>query len=222
MQSMVRTRNGVPMVERVRKCMMTSVMKIRLRLCLGFVAAAFAMAFPLGANAATAVTTSNVNLRQGPSTDYPVIMTLPASAAVDVEGCAQGWCKVDYSGSEGWISEDYLQGLVSPPAIVLPVPVVVPGLRHRPPHYGYRPPYHRPPVVVPRPPHRPPHGGPPPRPRPPGIHPPPQPRPPHHRPPGTRPPGGGKPPGIHPPPQHRPPSGGRPGGGRPGGVKTQN
>jgi uncharacterized protein YraI len=205
---------------------------MRLRLCLGLVAAIFAATLPVTADAATAVTTANVNLREGPSTGYAVIMTLPASTAVDVEGCAQGWCKVGYSGAEGWVSEDFLQGLVSPPAIVLPVPVVVPG-HYRPPHYGYRPPHHRPPVVVPRPPHRPPHVGPPPRPRPPGIHPPPQPRPPHHRPPGTRPPGGGKPPGIHPPPQHRPPSGGnpghrpppnggRPGGGRPGGVKTQN
>ena len=202
------------------------------RLCLGFAAALFAASLPAAAHAATAVTTSNVNLREGPSTDYPVIMTLPASAAVKVEGCAQGWCKVDYSGAAGWISEDYLQGLAHPPTIVLPVPIVVPGHHYRPPHYGYRPPHYRPPVVVPRPPHRPPHGGPPPRPRPPGIHPPPQPRPPHHRPPG-----GGRP-GIHPPPQHRPPgggggapghrpppSGGRPGGGggKPGGgPKTQN
>jgi uncharacterized protein YraI len=140
--------------------MMTSM--IRLRLCLGFAAAVLAAALPVAANAATAVTTSNVNLREGPSTDYPVIMTLPASAAVDVEGCAQGWCKVAYSGTEGWMSEGFLQGLSSPPTIVLPVPIVVP--RH---HYGYRPPYYRPPVVVPhpphRPPHRPPHGGPPPQ-----------------------------------------------------------
>jgi uncharacterized protein YraI len=184
--------------------MITRMMKLH-RLCLGFAAALFAASLPAAAHAATAVTTSNVNLREGPSTDYPVIMTLPASAAVDVEGCAQGWCKVDYSGAAGWMSEDYLQGLASPPTIVLPVPIVVPGYHHRP-HYGYRPPHHRPPVVVPRPPHRP---------RPPGIHPPPRPRPPHNRPPGTRPPGGGRP-GIHPPPQHRPPGGGRPGGGGPG------
>ena len=75
---------------------------------------------PAAANAATAVTTSNVNLRQGPSTDYPVITTLPGNTAVEIEGCAQGWCKVDYAGAAGWMSEDYLQGLSSPPAIVLP------------------------------------------------------------------------------------------------------
>jgi uncharacterized protein YraI len=206
------------------------MMKIWRRLWLGFAAAAFVAALPAAAHAATAVTTSNVNLRDGPSTDYPVIMTLPASAAVEVEGCAQGWCKVDYSGAAGWMSEDYLQGLSSPPTIVLPV--FVPGR-----HYGHRP-HYRPPVVMPRPPHRPPHVGPPSRPRPPGIHPP-QTRPPHHRPPTIRPPGGGGRPGIHPPPQHRPPggggrpggggsghrptpgSGGRPGGGRPaGGART--
>jgi uncharacterized protein YraI len=192
---------------------------------ISFAAAVFAAGLPAAASAATAVTTSNVNLREGPSTDYPVITTLPGNTAVEIEGCAQGWCKVDYAGAAGWMSEDYLEGLSSPPAIVLPVPIIVPGR-----HHHLRPPIYRPPVVLPRPPHhRPPHVGPPPRPRPPGIRPPrPQPpgihppRPPHHRPPGTRPPGtrppggGGKPPGIHPPPQNRPPGGGAPGH-RPGG-----
>jgi uncharacterized protein YraI len=190
------------------------------RVAFSFAATVFAAMLPAAANAATAVTTSNVNLRQGPSTDYPVITTLPGNTAVEIEGCAQGWCKVDYAGAAGWMSEDYLEGLSSPPAIVLPVPIIVPGR-----HHHLRPPIYRPPVVLPRPPHhRPPHVGPPPRPRPPGIRPPrPQPpgihppRPPHHRPPGTRPPGGGgKPPGIHPPPQNRPPGGGAPGH-RPGG-----
>ena len=208
------------------------------RVAVGFAAAVFAAVLPVAANAATAVTTSNVNLREGPSTDYPVITTLPGNTAVEVEGCARGWCKVDYAGAAGWMSEDYLQGLSSPPTIVLPVPVVVPGRHHhlrppiyRPPVVVPRPPHHRPPPIRPphvrpphvRPPHvRPPHVGP----RPPGIHPP---RPPHHRPPGTRPPGtrppgagpGPKPPGIHPPPQHRPPGGGAPGHRPPGGVRPR-
>jgi SH3 domain-containing protein len=201
------------------------VLRMRMRrVAFGFATAVFAAMLPAAANAATAVTTSNVNLRQGPSTDYPVITTLPGNTAVEIEGCAQGWCKVDYAGAAGWMSEDFLQGLSSPPAIVLPVPIIVPGRHHhlRPPIY--RPPVVRPPIV--RPPHHRPPGIHPPRPMPPGIHPP---RPPHHRPPGGgrppggRPPGGPgagpKPPGIHPPPQHRPPGGGhRPpggGGGRP-------
>ena len=197
-------------------------------IAIGFAAAVFAALVPAAAHAATAVTTGNVNLRAGPSTSYPVITTLPGNTAVEVEGCAQGWCKVDDAGTEGWMSEDFLEGLSSPPAIVLPVPILVPGRHHhhhRPPIV--RPPVVRPPVVRPRPPHhRPPHVRPPrptppginpPRPQPPGIHPP---RPPHVRPPGARPPGGGpgagpRPPGIH-PPQPRPPGGGTPGH-RPGG-----
>src|ERR1700683_4324807 len=93
----------------------------------GFAAAVFAAMLPAAANAATALTTSNVNLREGPSTDYPVITPLPGNTAGEIEGCAQGWCKVDYAGAAGWMSEDYLQGLSSPPAIVLPVPIIVPG-----------------------------------------------------------------------------------------------
>ena len=122
--------------------------------------------------AAPATTTANVNMRQGPGTQYAVISTLPAQAGVDVEGCENGWCKVSYSGGSGWVSEPYLQGLSNPP-VIAPPPIVVqptivvgPGRRHhwRPPHH------HRPPIVQPRPPHH----------RPPIV----KPRPPHHRPPG--------------------------------------
>jgi Bacterial SH3 domain len=129
------------------------------RLLVGLAAAVFASTLSSVAMAATAVTISNVNLREGPSTDYPIIATLPANTAVEVEGCASDWCKVDYAGSSGWMAEDYLQGLANPPVIVLPPPLAVLGglLHHhlRPGHH-YRPPGGRPPHG--RPPHgRPPH-----------------------------------------------------------------
>src|ERR1700743_2971516 len=94
------------------------------RVAFGFAAALAAAMLPAAADAATAVTVSNVNLREGPSTDYPVITTLPANTAVEIEGCAQGWCKVDYAGAAGWMSEDFLQGLSSPPAIGLAGPII--------------------------------------------------------------------------------------------------
>ena len=95
--------------------MTMSRLMIALRSGLAFAVCAVAGTLASVALAAPAVTTANVNLRQGPSTDYQIIVTVPASAAVDVEGCASGWCKVDYAGSAGWISEDYLQGLSNPP-----------------------------------------------------------------------------------------------------------
>jgi uncharacterized protein YraI len=200
----VSIRRGRGWLGRRNDLMTMSRLMIALRSGLAFAVCAVAGTLASVALAAPAVTTANVNLRQGPSTDYQIIVTVPASAAVDVEGCASGWCKVDYAGSAGWISEDYLQGLSSPPVIVLPPPVVVlPGR-----HHHYYPPHHRPPVVVPpRPPGtRPPHH------RPPGIHPPPQ-RPPHQRPPGTNPPPHRPP--VARPPTHRPPNGGGGGRGRP-------
>src|SRR5271163_727300 len=114
------------------------------RLGIGFAAVLVAGTLAGAAMAAPAVTTANVNLRDGPGTGYAVIATLPVNTAVAVEGCAEGWCKVDYAGASGWMAEDYLQGLTNPPVIVLPVPVVVPR-----PHYGHFRPPHRPPVVVP-------------------------------------------------------------------------
>jgi SH3-like domain-containing protein len=60
---------------------------------------------PAGAPAPAppAVTGSKVNLRQGPGTTYTVITTIPAGAAVDVNGCDAGWCQVTFAGQHGYI-----------------------------------------------------------------------------------------------------------------------
>ena len=39
------------------------------------------------AQAAPALATNNVNLRQGPGTNYPVITTIPGGSTVEVSGC---------------------------------------------------------------------------------------------------------------------------------------
>ena len=183
-----------------------------------------------GAFADDAVTTADVNMRTGPGTGYSVVLTLPAGAPVDVQGCSAGWCRVVYRGAVGFVSQSYLDDdggavyapppvYVPPPAYVEPPVVIYPGYRP-----GWRAPY--------RPDFRPPH-----RPRPPGWRPPP-PRPPVMRPPGPRPgwDGGGqpRPPVMRPqgprsgfdggqprPPVARPApgGGGRPGMGAPGGGR---
>lgn len=58
--------------------------------------------------AAPAVATSNVNVRSGPGTGYGVVDTLRRGVRVDVQGCQGGWCYIEKSGPDGWVSWQYL------------------------------------------------------------------------------------------------------------------
>lgn len=83
------------------------------RLLLGATVAA-AMAVPATAMAASsAVTTTNLNLRAGPGTEYPVVDTLPEGARLRIRGCISGynWCDVVWHGERGWAQGDYLAAL---------------------------------------------------------------------------------------------------------------
>ena len=55
---------------------------------------------------------SNVNLRAGPDTDYPVIFTVPARAPIAILGCLgdHTWCDVVFQDSRGWMRSIYLAG----------------------------------------------------------------------------------------------------------------
>jgi hypothetical protein len=120
-------------------------------------AVAGVLAFSGAAWALAAVTTADVNVREGPGTRYSIITAIPANTPVDVEGCQSGWCLANIDGLRGWISERYLSGLVSPPVIapiIIPYPVHFDWVHWR--YYPYYTRYHhRPPAVLPRP-HRPP------------------------------------------------------------------
>ncbi|MBC8532344.1 SH3 domain-containing protein [Gehongia tenuis] len=54
------------------------------------------------------VTASALNVRSGPSTGYRVMGTLRKGAKVSVYDGANGWYKIDYNGSIGYVSGDYL------------------------------------------------------------------------------------------------------------------
>ncbi|MFN3508373.1 MAG: SH3 domain-containing protein [Allorhizobium sp.] len=73
--------------------------------------AASAGALPAVAEAATAFSTANVNMRSGPSTRYPAVIVVPAGSRVDIRGCmsSANWCDVAYAGYRGWVSGSYLQ-----------------------------------------------------------------------------------------------------------------
>jgi uncharacterized protein YraI len=55
---------------------------------------------------------TNVNLRAGPGTDYPVIVVVPARSWISIRGCLgdHSWCEVAFEGSRGWMRSIYLQG----------------------------------------------------------------------------------------------------------------
>ena len=56
---------------------------------------------------------SNVNLRAGPGTDYPVIVTVQPQAPISILGCLGDytWCDVTFGYSRGWMKSIYLSGL---------------------------------------------------------------------------------------------------------------
>ena len=184
------------------------------------------------AAAVTAVISTSVHLRAGPSIEYPSVAMLLRGQFVEVFGCEQNydWCDVQVGADRGWVDAAYLQV----PSASGPVPVATAGVTlgitvvpfvlntYWASYYVGRPWYARQPYYYSYW-NRYPHGRPPPpphyRPPPPAYRPPPpRPRPP---PPSSgRPPGGGKPPSGGPPgggwpPGGKPPSSGRPPGGKP-------
>jgi uncharacterized protein YraI len=91
------------------------------------------------ANAAPATVASNTNLRQGPGTNFPVIMTVPGGSVVDIIRCGGEWCNVMANGQPGYmIGRNLGRGGPAPVAVVAPPPVVVVGPG---PYYPYGPYY---------------------------------------------------------------------------------
>ena len=97
--------------------------------------------------AAPALTLSDLNMRAGPGTDSPVVITVPGGSNVDVLGCdAGGWCSVRFGRFAGFMNQAYL-GMGGgpgygppPPVLYAPPPVVVyPGYYWGPRWgWGYR------------------------------------------------------------------------------------
>jgi uncharacterized protein YraI len=66
----------------------------------------FGLLVPAAATAQTAYTTKTVNLRAGPSRDYPVVDQLQPGEAVQINGCLDDWtwCDVSIGNDRGWVS----------------------------------------------------------------------------------------------------------------------
>lgn len=73
--------------------------------CLGL------FALPTLALAARGYATTDVNMRAGPGTGYPIVTTIPARGPVNIHGCLsnRSWCDVTWDGHRGWVSARYLE-----------------------------------------------------------------------------------------------------------------
>lgn len=90
------------------------VLVLLLQFGLGSVAENLNMKFltPAGGQTAYAaenkVTTVNLNLRTGPGTSYSIILTIPKGSTVSVLSTSNGWFKVTYKDTTGYVYSAYL------------------------------------------------------------------------------------------------------------------
>ena len=54
------------------------------------------------------VTASSLNVRSGPSTNYNIIGGISRNQIFEIEGYTNNWYKINYYGSDGWVSGDYV------------------------------------------------------------------------------------------------------------------
>lgn len=95
----------------------------------GFLVLSTGLAAAMPARVAT-----DLNVRSGEGTGYPVVAVMPAGAVVDVRGCGDGWCYVsDYDGfaSASYLDGGFAVGSAGPAYVAPPAAVVVPGPGYR-------------------------------------------------------------------------------------------
>ncbi len=92
--------------------------------------AVFAIVSPSPAMAATsAMTVTGVNLRAGPSTGYPVVISMPPRAGLTLFGCTAdtSWCDVSWGRERGWVASRYVQVSYHGSPVVV-TPAIVPAI----------------------------------------------------------------------------------------------
>lgn len=60
------------------------------------------------AAAAPATVQTDLNVRSGPGTQYPVVGSVQSGETVDVAGCTGRWCQISFGGGTGYANQNYL------------------------------------------------------------------------------------------------------------------
>jgi uncharacterized protein YraI len=57
-----------------------------------------------------AVAVTDLNMRAGPGSQYPIVATIESNGSVEILGCLEEaqWCQVNWQGNEGWSYSEYL------------------------------------------------------------------------------------------------------------------
>lgn len=100
------------------------------KLLFAVLVAASGLVFTSSAQAAApAKTVASVNLRAGPSTKYPVVVTMPPAARIALYGCNANttWCDVRWGAERGWVSAHYITVTYRGAAVVV-TPAIVPAV----------------------------------------------------------------------------------------------
>ncbi|MFC4640003.1 excalibur calcium-binding domain-containing protein [Deinococcus hohokamensis] len=71
------------------------------------------------AEAATAVTTSNVTLRRAASVSSAALAVVPRGTQLTM-ACSGGWCRTTYKGQSGYVSKTYTKALTPTSSILAP------------------------------------------------------------------------------------------------------
>jgi uncharacterized protein YraI len=92
--------------------------------------AAVLLATPAAAVAAPGMITTSVNLRAGPSAEFPAVNRLSRGAPVEVHGCIRQalWCDVSSGRDRGWVAAQYLDYFYDGRYVDLPSYVDVVGV----------------------------------------------------------------------------------------------
>jgi len=88
-----------------------------------------AMSATSAAAATSAVTVTGVNMRAGPGTGYPAVVTLPANVPLTVYGCTAdtSWCDSSWGGQRGWVAASYVQVIYRGNPVVV-TPAIIPAI----------------------------------------------------------------------------------------------
>jgi uncharacterized protein YraI len=76
----------------------------------GVSALAAVIAAPSMAMALNAVAVTDLNMREGPGSQYAIVGTIQNNGQVEIMGCLEqgNWCQVNWQGNQGWAYSEYL------------------------------------------------------------------------------------------------------------------